>query len=539
MLVLSVLTFLCLVINSFEKSTPQDTHYVGAVVEYHRLTNNVQNNTARYVSLIQEAASQNADIVVFPELTLTNAHYTFEVPINGLVKEQPVPALYPSGYDEVITAISQAALDNQIYVVINGRESMDCTLEDTRAVEYCPEEKAYVFNTNVVFDRNGAIIDRYRKINLFGEVAHTPALKPDLGKFTTDFGVTFGHFVCFDLMFQVPAVQVVQKENIKNIVYPTMWFSEMPYFTAVQIQEAYAYSLDVNFLGAGANNVRVGSAGSGIYSGKAGALISTMPGVSDTRLLVARVPKVPGQITEPFPGPVYDNPKSHDGLKLNIDTTLTSHNSRLLVPGSQEFTLENGDVSCTFRVRLSSTPGEEAVKYRAFVQDNTNTYARREIGLVACLLTACETDNVTTCPHRYSKDNENPIQELEIDMKTYRNEYNTSLHCNNIQYFGLSFGNNHFPLSPKNYTFTMSAKDKCESASSNQNSISAFQKEIISKNKREKINYKLETPQSDLVAFGVLGRLYVRDVDHNLEATAEDLQQYYTLLDEIYGLSDY
>ncbi|XP_026727700.1 vanin-like protein 2 [Trichoplusia ni] len=347
------------VIICFQKSTPQDTHYVAAVVEYHRLTTNVQNNTARYVSLIQEAARQNADIVVFPELTLTNAQYTFEVPINGLVKEQPVPALYPSGYDEAITAISQAALDNQIYVVINGRESLDCRLAATRAVEYCPEEKAYIFNTNVVFDRKGAIIDRYRKINLFGEVAHTPALRPELGKFTTDFGVTFGHFVCFDLMFQVPAIQVVQKEKIKNVIFPTMWFSELPYLSAVQIQEAYAYSLDVNFLGAGANNVRVGSAGSGIYSGKAGALISTMPGVSDTRLLVARVPKVPGQITEPFPGPIYDNPTTHDNLKLIIDPSLASHKSRLLVPGFQEFTLEDGDVSCTFRVNIGRRTGNE------------------------------------------------------------------------------------------------------------------------------------------------------------------------------------
>lgn len=36
--------------------------------------------------------------------------------------------------------------------------------------------------------------------------------------------------------------------------------------------------------------------GSGIYSGKAGALVSTMPGVPTTRLMVARVPKVPGEV---------------------------------------------------------------------------------------------------------------------------------------------------------------------------------------------------------------------------------------------------
>lgn len=55
--------------------------------------------------------------------------------------------------------MSAAARDNQIYVVINTRELMDCTRNDTG--EYCPELKEYIFNTNVVFDRNGTVIDRY------------------------------------------------------------------------------------------------------------------------------------------------------------------------------------------------------------------------------------------------------------------------------------------------------------------------------------------------------------------------------------------
>ncbi|CAH0595384.1 unnamed protein product [Chrysodeixis includens] len=533
MLILSVLTFFCLVINSFEKSTPQDPHYVAAVVEYNRLSTDVKNNTERYVSLIQDAAQQNADIVVFPELTLTNSQYTFEVPINGLVKEQPVPALYPSGYDEAIVAISKAALDNQIYVVINGREAMDCTLATTRAVEYCPEQKAYIFNTNVVFDRKGAIIDRYRKINLFGEPAHTPALRPDLGKFQTDFGVTFGHFVCFDLMFQVPAVQVVQKEAIKNIIFPTMWFSELPYLTAVQIQEAYAYSLDVNFLGSGANNVRVGSAGSGIYSGKAGALISTMPGLPATRLLVATVPKVPGQITEPFAGPIYDNPTEHDNLKLIVDPSLASHHSKLLVPGYQEITLEDGDVSCTFRVKLSRRNGAEAVHYRAFVRDGTTRADRRDLGVVGCLLSACRTDDVASCPYKFTKNEENPIEELEIKMKTYRNEYNTSQHCNNIQYYPTSFRYNHFPLSSKNFTFTMSSEENCESENEIQDNVSVFQKELISKSKREEISFKLEVPQKELVSFGIFGRIYTRDEDHSLEPMVGESSN------ELYGFTDY
>lgn len=44
-----------------------------------------------------------------------------------------------------------------MYVVVNVQEEMDC---GDAPGEYCPEPRVYLFNTNVVFDRNGAVIDR-------------------------------------------------------------------------------------------------------------------------------------------------------------------------------------------------------------------------------------------------------------------------------------------------------------------------------------------------------------------------------------------
>lgn len=533
MKITSVVIFLSLVIYSYEKSTPQDDHYVGAVVEY-TVTGNVATNLANYANLIKEAADQGADIVVFPELTLTNSSTTFEVPLYGNLRDHPVPALSPDLYDEFMVTISNAALQNDIYVVINGRELLDCTVQQA-ADEYCPEAKQYVFNTNVVFDRTGKVIDRFRKINLFGEFSHTPALRPDLGVFETDFGVTFGHFICFDLMFQVPAVQVVQKSKVKNVIFPTMWFSELPYLTAVQIQEAYAYSLDVNFLGAGANNVRVGSAGSGIYSGKAGALISIMPGLPTTKVLVAKVPKVPGQVTEPFPGPIYDDPANHDNLKLITDPSLPSHVTRLLEVGSQEFTLVDKDVSCTFKVTLAQREGNTPVYYRAFVQDGTNTYARREVGVAACLLVACKTDDVNSCPYRFNKQEEIKVEKLEIEMRTHENTYNDTLQCDNIEYFPVTVRYNKFPLSPKNFTYTVKEKDQQQCEPDDQNTISVLQQEILNRKSRETLRFKINVPQNELVAFGIWGRVYTRDVDHNKGASEEDIQSFNTLLDDIFS----
>ncbi|XP_045771211.1 vanin-like protein 2 isoform X3 [Maniola jurtina] len=394
----SLCILLCLFGFSSQKSTFDDTSYVAAVVEY-EVRANSSLNLQNYVQLIRDAAKENADIVVFPEMTLTVRDHVV-VPINGLLKDYPVPALQPNLYDEVLVSISSAAKENQIYVVVNVEEIVDCTSGDV-AGESCPEQKVYLYNTNVVLDRGGAVIDRYRKINLFGESTRKPGSLSDLGIFETDFGVKFGHFICFDLMFQVPAIQIVQKYNITDIVFSTMWFSELPYLTAVQIQEAYAFSMNVNFLGAGANNVRVGSAGSGIYSGKAGALVSIIPGVSTTKLLVARVPKVPGQVNETVPGPIYNSPTEQDNLYLLTDPSLVSHTTRLLTPGNQQFILTDNDVSCYFRVRLSERSGSNTYRYRAGAFSGVRTYSGFTTGGIrVCSVFACTNDTLQSCGQR-------------------------------------------------------------------------------------------------------------------------------------------
>ncbi|XP_052739170.1 vanin-like protein 1 [Bicyclus anynana] len=496
---ISLFILLCLVQFSVQKSTPADDSYIAAVVEYQ-----VQSDEAailqNYLRLIEDAGKQNADIIVFPEMTLTRGK-SVVVPIYGLLKEHPIPASNPELFDEILVSISASAIKSQIYVVINVQELMDCRNAGSPG-ETCPEQKQYRFNTNVVFNRNGAVIDRYRKINLFGELSKTPALVPDLGMFTTDFGVTFGHFICFDLMFQVPAIQVVQKYNITDVIFPTMWFSEMPYLTAVEIQQAYAHTMNVNFLTAGANNVKVGSTGSGIFSGKAGALVSLMTGVPITKLLFAKVPKVPGQVTGTYPGPIYDDPVDQDNLFLKTDPSLLSHVSRLLKTGFEEFTLVDKDVYCQFRVRLSERNGEMAPFYRAFAHDSFNVYARRQMGTAGCSIVSCKNEDLNSCYYRFNHSEVyTEIEELEIKMTSRRVHYNTSLKCDDIEYYPMSFTNNKFPLNPQNYTFE----------NENRNFDELVNNEIMKRNGQQCMMFKLNTPQTDLLSFGIFGRIYSKD----------------------------
>ncbi|KAM3963991.1 vanin-like protein 1 [Aphomia sociella] len=447
----------CILKFSLQRSVPEDDSYVAAVLEYQVTANSTQ-ALYDYVDFIKQAADQNADIVVFPEMTLTRGNEYSTVPIKDLLLTHPVPALQPELYDDYMVLISNAARNNSIYVVINVQERMDCT-STAATEELCPEQIVYLFNTNVVFDRNGAVIDRFRKINLFGERSRTPALEPYLGVFDTDFGVRFGHYVCFDLMFQVPAIQVVEKYRLTDIIFTTMWFSELPYLTAVQIQEGYAYSMNVNFLASGANNVRVGSAGSGIFSGKAGALVSTMPGVSATRLLVARVPKVPGhvQASGTPPGPIYDNPTDHDSLFLITDPSYVAHITRGLTPGQQSFTLVDNEVKCDFSVRLNQRDGDKHYQYRAAAFDGVRSFTGVATGGTrVCSVVACTGDEKETCGTRFPEYTENTtaiFEELIITATVPTPVSDQQLQARDSAFFPLSLDVSLMPLETEGFTY--------------------------------------------------------------------------------------
>lgn len=128
-----------------------------------------------------------------------------------------------------MNTLSCTAKENKIYVVVNLVE----IVQDNIAKDFI------LYNTNVVYDRSGAIIARYRKYNLFLEEGFNTTKTPELVSFTTDFGVTFGTFICFDILFALPSVQLlIKNSNITDVVYPAAWFSELPFLSGW-----YYYSL--------------------------------------------------------------------------------------------------------------------------------------------------------------------------------------------------------------------------------------------------------------------------------------------------------
>lgn len=183
-----------------------------------------------YTRIVSEAAEQDVDILVFPEYTLNNVAFPVEVPDPF---EKINPWLEPETFNHLLVDLSCLAMENEIYLTINLNEREDCTEEsqdaknDTRA---CSSLGYMRFNTNVIFDRGGTVVGHYRKFNLFREGGVNTTLFAELSTFETDFGVTFGNIVCFDVLFFEPAMQLVQM-GVKNFIFPSMWTSEFPFLT--------------------------------------------------------------------------------------------------------------------------------------------------------------------------------------------------------------------------------------------------------------------------------------------------------------------
>lgn len=144
-----------------------------------------------------------------------------------------------------------------MYVVINHREKVDCKAN----TEGCSSDGYLIYNTHLTFDRNGRIISKYRKYNLFGEYLINVTAKPEISTFFTDFGVRFGQFICFDILFESPAVNLTRDLGITDIVYSSHWYNVLPYGFGNEAQAAWAYASDTNFLASGYNDRLTGSGG--------------------------------------------------------------------------------------------------------------------------------------------------------------------------------------------------------------------------------------------------------------------------------------
>ncbi|XP_004530552.1 vanin-like protein 1 [Ceratitis capitata] len=401
-------------------------YYIGAVVEFPALTVNGAASTLKRLGEFRrllEDADIRPDIVVFPEGVLNDRRTAIVVP-------KPSEAVLPCDadevyYDYIISRTSCYARTLSLYVLINVVEVENCT--QTGDIENLIANCA-IYNTNVVFDRSGTVISRYRKYNLFGSewLYFNYTTQPEEEAiFHTDFNVTFGHFTCMDVLYARPAQALVQR-GITDFLHPSKWQSELPFMTAVQLHQSWAYSNDVNLLVAGTNDPHNGCTGTGIYAGKYGTLIATMTSdEKQSKLHVSVVPKkynttVNTRVMEDFKLAQSETRVLEDdvldrftGVALarndNIDLFFTQP---LGVLGNESETLQqqlcHNDLCCNFYIErhanLVENVSTSSYYYRLAAFHGIGSFLNTEPeALAVCTLFACTGDHIYTCGRIYEE----------------------------------------------------------------------------------------------------------------------------------------
>lgn len=180
-----------------------------------------------YLAILESPDISDTDIIVFPEGTLNNGLQATYVPAE---QDKIIPCLDTSDkFADFFRQLSCAARRLRKYLVINLTEKADCLSahEDPRP---CASSGLNVFNTNVVFDREGRVISRYRKVHVYVENKNT-TYEPEFAIFETDFGVRFGHFICFDMLFYTPGMDLIERFGVTDLIFTSLFYSELPFLT--------------------------------------------------------------------------------------------------------------------------------------------------------------------------------------------------------------------------------------------------------------------------------------------------------------------
>ncbi|XP_055595880.1 vanin-like protein 1 [Uranotaenia lowii] len=484
---------LCLFGTGQLLSTPEDDYYWAGVVEFDYKNKNSDSPEAyteksldKYKEIIYSKDADPVDIIVFPEYGISSGETSSFVP-------DPRERITPCNnleYTKSLRDLSCMARDRQKYLVVNHAEKAMCPFPgDTRL---CAPDELYHFNTNVVFDRQGMVIARYRKYNLFGEAGMNVTVLPDLTVFDTDFGVRFGTFICFDLMFEQPALELV-RNGVRDFVYPTMWFSELPFLTAVQIQQAWAYANDVNFLASGSNLPEIGSTGTGVFAGKQGRIVSVMNHIGEQKLYVAKVPKRdrPTATVEKQP-PHKFTPSQMSTLKLKRDQIDSYATADIPLESNDNYkvTLCQNLLCCNFTLDYTVTKpssGQPYYRYKVAVSDVKRTFDGFADGqITSCAIFACSGDGMDRCAVRF----EDPSRVVP------------AVRFNRIEIDGDFPGGDDVFLVPNNVDTSILPLDVEEIE---------YEKADINRDGKnfKSIQYRLVTPRSDLLTFAIWGRKFV------------------------------
>lgn len=203
---------------------------------------------------------QDADIVVFPENGVWNDMDDRQLAWN-ISETIPNSAeiLCHESSDRVevsvATRLSCLARKHSIFLVADTLEKQPCDAMKV-SKDHCPKDGMFLFNTGVVFDREGRLIGKYHKMHLFSEQYLNTPPRDEMVIMDTELG-RLGIQICFDMIYEKPGRAMAQQKSVDTILYPTWWYNESPLLNGAQFQMAWSITNQVNLLASNIHKIEV------------------------------------------------------------------------------------------------------------------------------------------------------------------------------------------------------------------------------------------------------------------------------------------
>ncbi|XP_068233039.1 pantetheine hydrolase VNN2-like [Palaemon carinicauda] len=265
-----------------------DVEYVAAALQYEAFDDLgggglavLEQNALKFIEYAKIAKEKGTQIIVFPEHGLTSLNlapdpevFLTQTQVVPDPKDREIPCEYTHVKDssKIMKELSCAAIENTMYLVVDLSEQFNCSAIDSlqKTTEYTDVSSCIFYNTQVVFDEAGAVVARYRKKHLFSRSHFTPGSDPDVSaSFETSFGVTFTLMICFDILYETPAIVNFNNLGIRDAIMSTGWMDQLPFLTAPQIWKGFTMGNNVNLVVANLYNPSDGFLGAGIFRGVA------------------------------------------------------------------------------------------------------------------------------------------------------------------------------------------------------------------------------------------------------------------------------
>jgi pantetheine hydrolase len=208
--------------NSYVGAVAQHAIFYGAGTE--SISELVGVNLDMYARGVELAAKNGAQIIAFPEFGLVPVADNDRAKLGEVAEKIPeadgltVPCSNADFNDRrILQRSSCMAKDNNIVVMVSMIDWVDCSAQDD---SNCPSDNHYQFTTDVVFDEAGRMAAKYHKSHEWPGLkpAYDQPASPSRVTYKTSFGVEFGLFICFDIMFKDPPVVLVDN-GVRHFLY--------------------------------------------------------------------------------------------------------------------------------------------------------------------------------------------------------------------------------------------------------------------------------------------------------------------------------